>query len=118
MLGELHRDSRGYLMEFAKQGGQVFVARSHPGSVRGNHYHTRKTEKFTVLEGQGLLITRKRGTKVIHEHWLTGDRPEIVTVQPGEVHAIVNESAGDMLLIAWSSEVFDPTDPDTYPETV
>jgi len=118
MLGELHRDRRGYLMEFANEGGQVFVARSHPGMVRGNHYHLRKSERFTVLEGSGLLSIRKRGTNVIHEHWLTGDRPEIVTVQPGEVHAIVNEGAGDMVLVAWASEIFDPTDPDTYSEEV
>ena len=117
-IGVVQKDRRGYLMEFANEPGQIFVARSRPGALRGGHYHLRKFEKFTVLEGQGLLSVRKRGTNVIREHWLTGDRPEIVEVVPGEVHSITNEGAGDMLLIAWSSEVFNPQDPDTFSEDV
>ena len=118
MLGELHTDKRGYLMEFANTAGQVFIARSRPGAIRGGHYHTRKSEKFTVVEGQGLLRTRQRGTNVVREHWLTGDLPEIVEILPGEVHEIVNEGTEDAVIIAWASEVFNSEDADTFSEDV
>jgi hypothetical protein len=35
-----------------------------------------------------------------------------------QVHSITNVGAGDMVLVVWSSEVFDPKDPDTFPEAV
>ena len=117
-IGVVQKDKRGYLMEFANEPGQIFVARSHPGAVRGNHYHTRKIEKFTVVQGQALLQVRQRCTNVVEEHWLTGDRPEVYVVPPHYVHALINEGTEDAVIIAWASEVFNPQDPDTFSEDV
>ena len=50
-------DQRGELVELVKslQFGQIFVSRTRPGVVRGNHYHDTKVEKFAVLEGQAVI---------------------------------------------------------------
>ncbi len=118
MLGQVHRDARGELMEFADQPGQIYVSRSRPGAVRANHYHTRKVEKFLVVSGRALIRIRQAGFE--HISCIHADEKDfrIVTIQPMHVHNVTNIGTGDMVLVVWSSEVFDPADPDTYPEEV
>ena len=54
-------DDRGALAEFLKSAtaGQLFISRTRPGAVRGNHYHHTKTEKFFVVEGKGMIRFRR-----------------------------------------------------------
>ena len=67
-------DERGSLAEFIKlpQMGQIFVSRTKPGITRGNHYHHTKTEKFFVLQGQGIIRFRKIGGTQIVEYPVNG----------------------------------------------
>ncbi|HUS96566.1 MAG TPA: NAD-dependent epimerase/dehydratase family protein, partial [Hyphomicrobiaceae bacterium] len=60
----LHSDERGSLFEVVKQeeGGQVFFSTTKPGVTRGNHYHTRKMERFCVVQGEALIRLRRIGT--------------------------------------------------------
>ncbi len=37
-----------------------------------------------------------------------------VKITPGTVHAIKNVGQGEMVLIVYANEIFDPDDPDTY----
>jgi len=57
----LRSDERGWLVETVKagSGGQCFVSSTHPGIVRGNHFHRRKVERFFVLKGDAEIKIRK-----------------------------------------------------------
>ena len=111
----MHTDSRGSLVEVAPQ---VFVSTTHPGMTRGNHYHTHKTEKFLVVEGDAVIRLRLRATDVLHEHHVTGNRMQVVNIPTGYVHNIENVGKSDMILVVWVSEIFNPESPDTYPEQI
>ena len=41
-----------------------------------------------------------------------------IKIEPGAIHAIKNIGEGDMVLIVYSNERFDPEDPDTYYEKI
>lgn len=109
-------DMRGSLAEFIKQEhfGQLFVSRTSPGITRGNHYHHTKTEKFLVVEGQGLIRMRSIEGGPIVEYAVNGPAYQVVDVPPGYTHSISNIGAGEMVTVFWSSEIFNPDDPDTY----
>ncbi|MFW6121336.1 MAG: NAD-dependent epimerase/dehydratase family protein, partial [Petrotogales bacterium] len=65
---EIREDARGKLAEFLKQAhfGQVFISRTKPGIIRGNHYHHTKVEKFLVVKGDAVIRFRKiDGTDII-----------------------------------------------------
>jgi UDP-2-acetamido-2,6-beta-L-arabino-hexul-4-ose reductase len=113
---KIKSDSRGSLAEFLKQSsiGQVFVSRTHPGITRGNHYHHTKTEKFFVVEGEGLIRTRPIEGGPVTEYRVSGNAFEVVNIPPGHTHAITNVGEGEMVTLFWSSEIFDPQRPDTY----
>jgi len=116
----IHHDERGTLTEIFKLPGcgQVFYSTSSPGVVRGNHYHTRKIERFCVLEGTGRLRLRNRHSGEKREFWLCGEKPSLVNIPVGWTHNIENTGDEEMKLLVWSSEIFNPEDPDTWPEEV
>lgn len=117
---EVKKDERGFLAELFKIPGvgQVFYSTSKPGATRGNHYHTRKIERFCVVEGKAKIRLRDRKTGEIKEYSVSGATPEIVDMPIHWTHNITNIGNNEMKLLVWVNEVFDPKDPDTYREEV
>ena len=113
---EIKSDARGSLAEFIKQKhfGQVFVSRTKPGVTRGNHYHHTKTEKFFVVEGDGLIRMRAVEGGPVQEYPVTGSAYQVIDIPPGFTHSITNVGTEEMVTLFWSSEMFDPNRPDTY----
>jgi UDP-2-acetamido-2,6-beta-L-arabino-hexul-4-ose reductase len=113
---DMKADARGSLAEFLKQKsfGQVFISRTKPGITRGNHFHHCKTEKFFVVEGEGLIRMRSVEGGPVKEFAVQGSSYEVVDIPPGFTHSITNVGDGAMVTIFWSSEIFDPTRLDTY----
>ncbi|MEK7560788.1 MAG: WxcM-like domain-containing protein [Patescibacteria group bacterium] len=117
---EVKEDARGKLVEAFKipDAGQVFYMTTHPGATRGNHYHTRKVERFLVIQGTGKIRMRHRATGEIKEFIVSGEAPEIIDMIMPWTHNIQNIGNEDMVMLVWVNEVFDPNDPDTYSEEV
>lgn len=115
-----HEDTRGRLIELFKirGAGQMFYSTTKPGMTRGNHYHTRKIERFCVIEGRAKIRLRNRETGKIKEYRVLGDKPEIIDMPIHWTHNITNVGDNEMKLIVWVNEIFDPKDPDTYREKV
>jgi UDP-2-acetamido-2,6-beta-L-arabino-hexul-4-ose reductase len=113
---DIKTDARGSLAEFVKSPhfGQIFVSRTKPGITRGNHYHHTKTEKFMVVEGEGLIRLRQIHGPEVVEFRARGEDYRVVDIPPGYTHSIENVGTGDMVTLFWSSEVFDPAKPDTF----
>jgi UDP-2-acetamido-2,6-beta-L-arabino-hexul-4-ose reductase len=116
----LHSDERGTLFEFVRHdgAGQVFFSTTKPGVTRGNHYHTRKMEKFCVVKGTGLIKMRRIGTNKVIEYEVNDQNPSSVEMPVFYTHNITNTGKEDMLTIFWTNEVFDSSDPDTFYEEI
>ena len=113
-------DIRGRLAELIKSEhfGQIFVSKSHNGIIRGNHYHNTKIEKFCVLQGQAVIKFRHILSDEVISYHVSGDNFEIVDIPPGYTHSIENLSEGEMIVLFWTNQLFDPEKPDTYCEAV
>jgi UDP-2-acetamido-2,6-beta-L-arabino-hexul-4-ose reductase len=109
-------DERGSLAEFVKSphSGQIFVSRTRPGVTRGNHYHRSKTEKFLVVEGRAIIRLENVSTGERVEHAIDGHEYRVVDIPPGYTHSIENVGLGEMVVLFWASEMFDPSAPDTF----
>ena len=109
-------DNRGTLAEFLKGSafGQVFVSRTRPGIVRGNHYHNTKAEKFFVLEGEAIIRFRSVIGDTTASYRVRGEDLAVVDIPPGFTHSIENVGTGELVVLFWSCEVFDPAAPDTH----
>ena len=115
-----HTDARGSFVEVIRLGigGQVSFSTTVPGITRGNHYHTRKIERFSVIKGKALIQLRRIGTEEVFDFYLDGDEPAYVDMPIWFTHNIKN--IGDDILYTnfWINEFYDPNDPDTYFEEV
>lgn len=113
-------DARGSLSEIVKQenAGQVFFSTTKPGITRGNHYHTRKMEKFCVVQGEAVIRLRRIGTDKVLEYHVSGDQPQSVEMPMFYAHSITNVGNTELLTVFWTNEIFDPNDTDTFYEEV
>lgn len=111
-----HSDPRGVFVEMLKTPdcGQFSFFTAHPGVTRGGHYHHSKTEKFLVIRGSARFRFRHMHTGEVHELLTSGERAEIVETVPGWTHDITNIGDGEMVVMLWANEVFDPARPDTF----
>lgn len=115
-----HTDQRGAFVEVIRLnvGGQVSFSTTVPGVTRGNHYHTRKIERFAVIKGEALIQLRKIGSDEVLDFHLSGETPAYVDMPVWYTHNIKNTGTEELYTIFWINEFFDPNDPDTYFENV
>jgi UDP-2-acetamido-2,6-beta-L-arabino-hexul-4-ose reductase len=115
-----HADNRGTFVEIARQGipGQTSFSTTLPGITRGNHFHTRKIERFAVIKGKALIQLRRIGTEEVFDFYLDGDEPAYVDMPIWYTHNIKNIGEDILYTIFWINEPFDTNDPDTYFEIV
>ena len=115
-----HADNRGAFVEIARQGipGQTSFSTTLPGVIRGNHFHTRKIERFAVIKGKALIQLRRIGTEEVFDFYLDGYEPAYVDMPIWYTHNIKNIGDDILYTIFWINEPFDANDPDTYFEIV
>ena len=115
-----HTDPRGSFVEIIRLGigGQVSFSTTVPGITRGNHYHTRKIERFAVIKGKALIQLRRIGTDEVLDFYLDGNEPAYVDMPIWYTHNIKNIGEEILYTNFWINEFYDPNDPDTYFENV
>lgn len=115
-----HADARGVFVETIKLGigGQVSFSTTVPGITRGNHYHTRKIERFTVIKGKARVQLRKVGTNEILNFYFDGNEPTYLDTPIWYTHNITNIGEEELYTQFWINEWYNPEDGDTYFESV
>lgn len=115
-----HADPRGIFVETIKLGvgGQVSFSTTVPGITRGNHFHTRKIERFTVIKGSARIQLRKIGTTEILNFDLDGSEPAYVDMPIWYTHNITNTGNDELYTQFWINEWYNPEDGDTFFEKV
>ena len=113
-------DDRGTFVETIKIGigGQVSFSTTIPGITRGNHFHTRKIERFTVIKGKARIQLRKIGTDEVLDFYLDGNEPSYVDMPIWYTHNITNIGEEELYTQFWINEWYNPEDGDTYFEEV
>jgi UDP-2-acetamido-2,6-beta-L-arabino-hexul-4-ose reductase len=111
-----HFDKRGLFVEIMRSGsaGQSSYSTTVPGITRGNHYHTRKVERFAVISGKASIQLRKVGSEEVIEYILDGEEPAYVDMPIWYTHNITNIGNKDLITLFWINEPYNPQDADTY----
>lgn len=117
---KLSIDNRGKFSEIVRSysEGQSSFSITKSGITRGNHFHTRKIERFAVIKGQALIEVRKIGTKDKFSFKLDGESPSFVDMKVWHTHNIKNIGNSDLITFFWINEFYNEDDPDTFFEKV
>lgn len=114
-------DHRGRLVEVVRAHGgegQTFVSSTKPGITRGEHFHLRKVERFVVVGGHARISLRRVFSSEVLSFDVSGEEPVAIDMPIGWAHNITNTGDAELTTLFWTSELFDPDDPDTFPEPV
>jgi UDP-2-acetamido-2,6-beta-L-arabino-hexul-4-ose reductase len=113
---KLNTDQRGTFVEVARTGssGQFSYSTTKPGITRGNHFHTRKAERFAVIQGKARISLRKIGTDKVVDYIIDGETPGFVDMPIWHTHSITNIGDTELLTLFWINEPYNSDDPDTY----
>lgn len=111
-----HTDNRGAFVEImrADTAGQSSFSTTVPGITRGNHYHTRKVERFAVIQGKASIKLRKIDSDEIFEYIINGETPAYVDMPIWFTHNITNIGDTELITLFWINEPYNPEDADTY----
>lgn len=120
VLYEEHVDNRGKFVELINSNGYSLVSYSttKPNITRGNHFHTRKIERFSVIDGNAIISLRRIGTNRIHKFTINGNKPGFIDIPIWYTHSITNVGNKDLITVFWTNEMFNPNNSDTYFEEV
>lgn len=111
-----HTDPRGSFVEIMRAGvaGQSSYSTTVPGITRGNHYHTRKVERFAVISGKASIKLRKIDSDEVFEYIIDGNEPAYVDMPIWYTHNITNIGETELITLFWINEPYNPEDADTY----
>jgi len=118
---EIHFDDRGWLAEMLKRNEieedieQIYVATIKPGKIRGNHYHSKRTEWFFVVVGKAKISLEDIKSKEKIDIKISSKEPQVITIFPGVAHAVKNIGREIVYLISAQNNIYDPQEPDTIP---
>jgi UDP-2-acetamido-2,6-beta-L-arabino-hexul-4-ose reductase len=113
---KLNTDNRGTFVEIARTGssGQFSYSTTKPNITRGNHFHTRKAERFAVIKGKAKISLRKIDTNEVIEYIINGENPAFVDMPIWHTHNITNIGEEELITLFWINEPYNETDPDTF----
>ena len=94
---------------------EIYVLFSNQGSVRGNHYHKKTLEYFSVISGKVKVALKNLGTGAFEEMILSASNNVVLRVPPNVVHAFKNEEEQPFVMLAISSKEYNKFDTDTFP---
>lgn len=113
-------DSRGSFSEVIRSNvsGQYSYSITKPNKKRGDHFHTRKIERFIVIAGNANVELRMVGSSKKHIFKLNGLSPSYIDMPIWFTHNITNTGNTPLITLFWINEFFKESDPDTYSEKV
>jgi UDP-2-acetamido-2,6-beta-L-arabino-hexul-4-ose reductase len=113
-------DERGSFVEIMRSysKGQTSYSYTNPKYIRGNHFHTRKIERFSVIEGEALINVRKIGDDKTYSFNLTGKKPSYIDMKVWHTHNIQNIGDSNLITAFWINELYNEDDSDTFFEKV
>jgi len=111
-----HTDPRGSFVEIVRANttGQFSFSTTVPGITRGNHFHTRKAERFAVIKGKAEIALRKIDSDEVIRYELDGEKPSYVDMPIWHTHNITNIGDEELVTLFWINEPYNEDDADTY----
>lgn len=102
-----YNDDRGRLSELviSKTQGQIFFSTTKPGIVRGNHFHTKRIERFCILEGKALVEMRKIGTSEIIKYKIKGTDNKVIDTPIYYTHNLKNIGDTNLICCFWMNDI-------------
>jgi dTDP-4-dehydrorhamnose 3,5-epimerase len=113
--GQLKKIAQKSMLNTEEEIQEVYVLYSNKGTIRGNHYHKKTIEFFTVIAGEAKITLSDNDKNNIRKFTIKASDNITLKVYPNTVHAIKNDSETPLIVLAVSLREYYPQDTDTFP---
>jgi dTDP-4-dehydrorhamnose 3,5-epimerase len=97
----------------------IHCAQILSNKIRGNHYHIERQEIIQVFyEGDWTLGYQSTDENTPSYQRFSGQGSVLIFISPYVSHAIRNDGVKPLLIIAYSSRIYQPDDTDSYSSIV
>lgn len=111
-------DNRGWFLKvidgnedaLPKFTGEIYVTNAKIGEAKGGHYHIKASEWFTLITGKCDLILIDINTNEKCLLKLSSECPQTIFVPSGIAHLFVNKGVTEFILIAYTDQLYNPSD--------
>lgn len=118
----LIKDERGWFLKaitgmeenIPSHTGEIYLTMGKPGQSKGGHYHPKAVEWFTIVEGEAILKLEDIVTHERRDIEMSLDKAITVFIPNNVAHIVVNNSEKDFILLAYTDELYNPSDTITY----
>ncbi len=113
-------DDRGSFTELIRfsSRGQSSFSITNKNIIRGNHFHTRKIERFSVIKGKAIIKLREVLSNDVIELYFDGETPSYIDIPIWYTHSLSNIGKEELITCFWINEHYDDETSDTYIENV
>ena len=94
--------------------GEVYLTMGKPGQAKGGHYHPEAVEWFTIIEGSAILKLEDMETHERMDIEMPFEKAQTVFIPNNVAHIVVNDSDEDFIVLAYTDELYDPSDTIAY----
>lgn len=112
--GELKKVFKKTMLSDHKSIEEIYVLYTNKGGIRGNHYHKRNIEFFTVLKGIATIALKDLEKGEADFLRVSASDDIVIKVPENVVHGFRNDEEEDLIILAAASSQYDPKDTDTY----
>ena len=111
-----HEDERGTFSEMIRSHSEDKPQYPHHMKElsEGNHFHTRKIERFYVLQGVAKVQIRKVSSNDVIEFILDSELNQYLDIPVWYTHNIINIGNEKLITAFWINEHYDENKHDTY----
>ncbi|WP_353893800.1 WxcM-like domain-containing protein [Proteinivorax hydrogeniformans] len=97
---------------------EAYLLYSNSKSIRGNHYHKKTIEYFTVVSGTAKFVLKDLKTGVVEEVEVSESDNLVLKIPPYVVHAFRNEKEKTLVILAISTREYRKGDTDSYEQKI
>ncbi len=118
----LFEDSRGWFLKvitgkednLPMYTGEIYLTMAKPGEIKGEHYHPKAFEWFTVINGSSLLKLEDIDSKEKLNIFLKFEDHTTIFIPNNIAHSFTNIGNNDLIILAYTNELYNPNDTIQY----
>ena len=113
--GELKKVFTKNMLGINESVEEIYVLYTNGNSIRGNHYHKKNVEFFSVIKGTATIALRDLETDSTDVFRASSKDNIVIKVPENTAHCFRNDEEEELVILAAASRQYEPGDTDTYP---
>lgn len=94
---------------------EIYILYTKGNCIRGNHYHKKSVEFFSVIKGTVTIALRDLETGITDVFRVSSEDNIVIRVPENTVHGFRNDEEDELVILAAASRQYELGDTDTYP---